>query len=46
MRSNLIRPTRWTPARVATAIRIEHGHAALGAFYDALWTESDGTERE
>ncbi|WP_199435052.1 mycothiol-dependent nitroreductase Rv2466c family protein [Qaidamihabitans albus] len=36
----------WIPARVATAIQTEHGHAALGTFYDALWTEPDSTERE
>ncbi|OPF79506.1 disulfide bond formation protein DsbA [Streptomyces antioxidans] len=36
----------WIPARVAAAIQTEHGHDALGAFYDALWTDSDGTERE
>lgn len=36
----------WIPARVAAAIQIEHGHDALGAFYDALWTDPDGTERE
>ncbi|MEU2510589.1 mycothiol-dependent nitroreductase Rv2466c family protein [Streptomyces syringium] len=35
----------WIPARVAAAVQTEHGHAALGAFYDALWTEPDGTER-
>ncbi|MFF1649505.1 disulfide bond formation protein DsbA [Streptomyces sp. NPDC058240] len=36
----------WIPARVAAAVQTEHGHAALGAFCDALWTELDGTERE
>jgi len=36
----------WIPARVAVAVQTEHGHAALGAFHDALWTEPDGTERE
>lgn len=36
----------WIPARVAVAVQTEHGHAALGAFYDALWTHRDGTERE
>lgn len=36
----------WIPARVAAAVQAEHGHAALGAFHDALWTEPDGTERE
>ncbi|NLU72305.1 disulfide bond formation protein DsbA [Streptomyces sp. HNM0575] len=32
----------WIPARVAAAVQTEHGHDALGAFYDALWTEPDG----
>lgn len=36
----------WIPARVAAAIQTEHGHHALGAFYDALWTDPDGSERE
>ncbi|MFJ7199948.1 MULTISPECIES: disulfide bond formation protein DsbA [unclassified Streptomyces] len=36
----------WIPARVAAAVQTEHGHTALGAFYDALWTEPGGTERE
>lgn len=36
----------WIPARVATAVQTEHGHHALGAFYDALWTDPNGTERE
>lgn len=36
----------WIPARVATAVQTKHGHAALGVFYDALWTAADGTERE
>lgn len=36
----------WIPARVAAAIQTEHGHDALGTFYDALWTDPDGTERE
>lgn len=36
----------WIPARVAAAVLTEHGHDALGAFYDALWTAPDGTERE
>jgi hypothetical protein len=36
----------WIPARVAAAVQTTHGHSALGAFYDALWTEPDGTERE
>ncbi|MGW0957616.1 mycothiol-dependent nitroreductase Rv2466c family protein [Streptomyces gelaticus] len=36
----------WVPARVAAAVRTEHGHGALGAFYDALWTEPGGAERE
>ncbi|MES0832163.1 disulfide bond formation protein DsbA [Nocardiopsis tropica] len=34
------------PARVATAVRAEHGSAALGAFHEALWTDPDGTQRE
>jgi hypothetical protein len=36
----------WIPARVAAAIQTEHGHNALGAFHDSLWTDPDGTERE
>lgn len=36
----------WIPARVAAAVVTEHGHDALGAFYDALWTDPGGTERE
>lgn len=36
----------WIPARVAAAVQTEHGHDALGAFYEALWTDLDGTERE
>lgn len=36
----------WVPARVAVAVQTEHGHAALGAFYDALWTGPDGAERD
>ncbi|MBP2364814.1 mycothiol-dependent nitroreductase Rv2466c family protein [Pseudonocardia parietis] len=36
----------WIPARVAAAVQTEDGHTALGRFYDALWTEPDGTERE
>ena len=36
----------WIPARVAAAVQTEHGHDALGAFYEALWTDPDGTERE
>jgi hypothetical protein len=36
----------WIPARVAAAVQTEHGHAALGAFHDALWTDPDGTEKE
>lgn len=35
----------WIPARVAAAVGTEHGSAALGAFYDALWTNPDGAER-
>ncbi|WP_330095088.1 mycothiol-dependent nitroreductase Rv2466c family protein [Nocardiopsis codii] len=34
------------PARVATAVRSDHGNDALGAFHDALWTDPDGTHRE
>lgn len=34
----------WIPARIAAAVQAEHGHAALHAFYDALWTEPDGAE--
>jgi hypothetical protein len=36
----------WIPARVATAVQVNHGHAALGRLHDALWTEPDGTDRE
>lgn len=36
----------WIPARIAAAVQTEHGHDALGTFYDALWTNADGTERE
>lgn len=36
----------WIPARVAAAVQAVHGHAALGRFYDALWTDPDGTSRE
>lgn len=36
----------WVPARVAAAVLTTHGHAALGDFYEALWTEPDGTERD
>ena len=36
----------WIPARVAVAVQTKHGHDALGAFYDALWTDPDGTERQ
>lgn len=36
----------WIPCRVAMAVQASHGHAALGTFYDALWTDPDGTERE
>ncbi|MFC7403881.1 disulfide bond formation protein DsbA [Georgenia alba] len=36
----------WIPARVAVAVQTEHGHHALGSFYDALWTDPDGTERQ
>ncbi|MCC3268960.1 hypothetical protein MUG94_00590 [Arthrobacter gengyunqii] len=34
------------PALVAAAVQDGHGHAALGDFYDALWTGQDGTEQE
>lgn len=36
----------WIPARVCTAIRTAHGQAALGRFYEALWTAEDGGRRE
>jgi hypothetical protein len=36
----------WIPARVAAAVQTGHGHDALGAFYDALWTDARGAERE
>ncbi|WP_414942874.1 disulfide bond formation protein DsbA [Amycolatopsis sp. cmx-11-51] len=36
----------WIPARVAAAVLTERGHDALGLFYDALWTEPDGAERD
>lgn len=37
----------WIPARVCAAIQTDdHGHEALGTFYDALWIEVDGTPRE
>jgi hypothetical protein len=36
----------WIPARVAAAVQTGHGHAALGAFHEALWTDPDGAERE
>ncbi|WP_166354578.1 disulfide bond formation protein DsbA [Phytoactinopolyspora limicola] len=36
----------WIPARVAAAVQTEHGSAALGAFYDMLWTDADGSQRE
>ncbi|WP_405799057.1 disulfide bond formation protein DsbA [Streptomyces sp. NBC_01506] len=36
----------WIPARVCVAIRAAHGYAALGRFYDALWTADDGGCRE
>lgn len=35
----------WIPARIAAAVQTEHGHDALGAFYEALWTTADGRER-
>ncbi|MFH8477196.1 disulfide bond formation protein DsbA [Streptomyces sp. NPDC018000] len=36
----------WIPARIAAAVQTEHGHNALGMFYEALWTTSTGVERE
>lgn len=36
----------WIPARVCAAVQTEHGHEGLGRFYDALWTDSDGTPRD
>lgn len=36
----------WIPARVAAAVQVEHGHDALSAFYHALWTDPEGTERQ
>lgn len=36
----------WVPARVCAAVQTEHGHAALGRFYAALWTDPDGTPRD
>ncbi|GAB3711592.1 mycothiol-dependent nitroreductase Rv2466c family protein [Nocardiopsis nanhaiensis] len=36
----------WMPARVAAAVQTEYGHAELGSFHDALWTDPDGGERE
>ncbi|WP_162801966.1 alpha/beta fold hydrolase [Ornithinimicrobium murale] len=35
----------WIPARIAAAVQTTHGSAALGAFYDALWTTPEGRER-
>lgn len=35
----------WIPARIAAAVQTGHGHAALGAFHTALWTDPDGSER-
>ena len=32
--------------RATAAVQTKHGHDALGAFYDALWAEPDGTERQ
>ncbi len=31
----------WVPVRVATAVREQHGSAALGRFYERLWTQSE-----
>lgn len=39
----------WIPARICAAVQVEHGHEALGRFYDALWTtghDEDGDEGE
>lgn len=36
----------WIPARVCVAVQMAYGHAALGRFYDALWTGADGGRRE
>ncbi|QBI55806.1 hypothetical protein EKD16_20220 [Streptomonospora litoralis] len=35
----------WIPARICAAVQVEHGHEALGRFYDALWAsrESGGS---
>lgn len=30
------------PARICAAVQTEHGHEALGRFYDALWTDPRG----
>ncbi|KIH97871.1 DSBA oxidoreductase [Streptomonospora alba] len=37
----------WIPARICAAVQVEHGHDALGRFYDALWAarEHSGGER-
>lgn len=32
----------WIPARIAAAVQTEHGHDALGAFHEALWTTDGG----
>lgn len=34
----------WVPVRVATAVREQHGSAALGRFYSALWTQDETTD--
>jgi len=31
----------WVPVRVATAVREQHGSAALGRFYEQLWTREE-----
>ena len=31
----------WVPVRVATAVREQHGSAALGRFYEELWTQPE-----
>lgn len=34
----------WVPVRVATAVREQHGSAALGRFYERLWTQDETTD--
>ncbi|GAA1762343.1 MULTISPECIES: disulfide bond formation protein DsbA [Streptomonospora] len=31
----------WIPARICAAVQAEHGHDALGRFYDALWASRE-----